>query len=373
MPLSDPLLLERLLMIVGASFGACLLVLLTQRWHGKHSLDHDLNGAQKLHSQPVPRVGGLGLVIGLLMAGIAGYAVNGSAYPATLTLLVCSLPVFLAGIVEDLTKRVSVRTRLLSSFVSAALAVWLLGAEMQQVDTPGLDTLLAHVPLASALLTVFIVGGITHSVNIIDGLNGLAGGAVCIMLAGLAALAWMHGDTLVMKLCLWGIAGLLGFMMLNYPFGKIFLGDGGAYLAGFWLAECAILLVARNPEISAWTALLCCLYPVLETCYSMFRRHVIHKVPSGLPDMGHMHQLLYKWLKSKAKDTQLPHWLSHGLTSVNIWLMVAVCQVVVISTPGQTGLHFTAILIVVAFYVALHRALCSGSANEPSNTALSAR
>ena len=216
----------------------------------------------------------------------------------------------------------------------------------------------------AALFTVFAVGGVTHSVNIIDGLNGLAGGAVCIMLGGLATLGWLYGDTVVMKLCLWGIAGLVGFMLLNYPFGKIFLGDGGAYLAGFWLAECAVLLLVRNPEVSTWTVLLCCLYPVLETAYSMFRRHVIHKVPSGLPDMAHMHQLLYKWLKRKTPRALLPHWLSHGVTSVKIWAIVAVCQLVAITTPSQAGFHVTAIVITVAFYVLLHRALWVGDAPD---------
>jgi UDP-N-acetylmuramyl pentapeptide phosphotransferase/UDP-N-acetylglucosamine-1-phosphate transferase len=363
MPLSDPLLLERLLLIVGASFAACLVVVLTQNWHGKHSLDHDLNGAQKLHAKPVPRVGGLGLIVGLLIAGLASYVTHGNSYPTTLTLLVCALPVFLAGFVEDLTKRVSVRTRLLSSFVSAALAAWLLGAQLTDVDVPGLDALM-RLSIVGILFTVFAVGGVTHSVNIIDGLNGLAGGAVCIMLAGLASLSWIYGDSVVMKLCLWGIAGLVGFMLLNYPFGKIFLGDGGAYLAGFWLAECAVLLLVRNPEVSTWTVLLCCLYPVLETAYSMFRRHVIHKVPSGLPDMAHMHQLLYKWLKRKTARALLPHWLSHGVTSVKIWAIVAVCQLVAITTPSQAGFHVTAIVITVAFYVLLHRALWVGDAPD---------
>lgn len=371
MPLFDPILLERLLMIVGASFTACLLVLLTQHWHGKHSLDHDLDGAQKLHTKPVPRIGGLGLIVGLLVAALVSYLTHGDSYPATLTLLVCALPVFLAGFVEDLTKRVSVRTRLLSSFVSAALAVWLLGAQLLDVDTPGLDALM-HISLVAALFTVFAVGGVTHSVNIIDGLNGLAGGAVCIMLGGLATLGWLYGDTVVMKLCLWGIAGLVGFMLLNYPFGKIFLGDGGAYLAGFWLAECAVLLLVRNPEISTWTVLLCCLYPVLETGYSMFRRHVIHKVPSGLPDMGHMHQLLFKWLQGKAPDNaHWPHWLSHGITSVKIWAIVAACQLVAVTTPSQAGLHVMFIVITVCLYVALHRALWGD--DEPDSVALAAR
>ena len=125
-----------------------------------------------------------------------------------------------------------------------------------------------------------------------------------------------------------------------------------------------MLLLVRNPEVSTWTVLLCCLYPVLETAYSMFRRHVIHKVPSGLPDMAHMHQLLYKWLKRKTPRALLPHWLSHGVTSVKIWAIVAVCQLVAITTPSQAGFHVTAIVITVAFYVLLHRALWVGDAPD---------
>lgn len=353
----DPQLLERILMIVGASFGVCLLVLLTQNWHGRLSLDHDLDGVQKLHTQPVPRVGGLGLMFGLCLAGVVSYLTHGNSYPATFTLLACSLPVFMAGIAEDLTKRVSVRTRLFSAFASAALAVWLLGARLPDTDLPGVDLMLQQLPILTVLFTVFAVGGMTHAINIIDGLNGLAAGTVCIMLAGLGALAWMHGDVVVMKLCMWGIGGLLGFILLNYPFGKIFLGDGGAYLAGFWLAECAVLLLARNPSISNWTVLLCVLYPVLETGYSMFRRRFIHKAPSGQPDMGHMHQLLYKWLQERLDHRNLPHWLGHGVTSVKIWAIVAACQLMAISTPHHTLLHAISIAGVVLLYTAIHRAL----------------
>jgi hypothetical protein len=313
-------------MIVGASFAACLLVVLTQHWHGKHSLDHDLNGAQKLHTKPVPRVGGVGLIVGLLMAGLASYATHGNSYPTTLTLLVCALPVFMAGLVEDLTKRVSVRTRLLSSFVSAALAVWLLHAQLVDVDTPVLDTLM-QLPLVATLFTVFAVGGVTHSVNIIDGLNGLAGGAVCIMLAGLAALAWIYGDAVVMKLCLWGIAGLLGFMLLNYPFGKIFLGDGGLpgrFLAGrmrralagsqprgLYLDRAVVL-----PVPGAGNRLLHVPPPRHPQGAQRPARHGAH-APTALQVAQAQGPCPIHW----------PHWLSHGVTSVKIWVIVAAVSV----------------------------------------------
>ena len=362
MDFNDPLLAHKVLSVLGASAFACAILVLTKNLHGKHSLDHDLTGVQKLHTTPVPRVGGLGLLVGLLAALVAGYITNGPTYPSVLLLLVSAAPVFAAGLIEDITKRVSVKLRLNAAFASAALSVWLLDAQLPDLDIPLLDDLMAY-PLVAAAFTVFAVAGVTHSVNIIDGLNGLASGAVSIMLGGLATLAWLHGDEVVMKLCLWGIASLVGFLVLNYPFGKIFLGDGGAYLAGFWLAECAVLLLARNPQISTWSVLLCCIYPVFETVYSMYRRHVIHKVPSGLPDMGHMHQLLFKqlsasrWFRSQAGKP----WLGHGLTSAKIWAMTALCQLIATAAPGNSLSNGAAVLLVCAVYVATHKALAGDS------------
>lgn len=328
----------RLAIILLTSFGVCMLVLLTQRWHGRLSLDHDLSSAQKLHSRPVPRVGGLGLFIGLLVATLFSYLTNGSSYPTTLWLLISALPVYFFGLMEDLTKRVKVRTRLIASFASAGLAIWLLHARLLEVDTPILDNLLS-LPTISVLFTIFAVAGVTHSINIIDGLNGLAAGAVSIMLMGLTAIAWQHGDYLVVKLCLWGMAAMTGFLILNYPFGRIFLGDGGAYLAGFWLAECSVLLLVRNPHISTWSVLLICIYPVWETLFSIYRRHMLQRVNSGQADFAHLHQLLYKRFNSnEGRSDGSSTWIKHGLTSAIIWSLIAGCQLVALTAQNNSAL-----------------------------------
>jgi len=352
------LLAWRLVAILIGSFGVCALVILTQRWHGRLSLDHDLQAVQKLHHNPVPRIGGLGLLVGLLIAVAGGYLVNGQSYPTTLIMLVCAVPVFLAGLIEDLTKSVSIRTRLYASFISASLAVWLLDAKLTDVDVPIVDDLLS-MPAVSVAFTVFAVGGVTHSINIIDGLNGLAAGAVSIMLAGLAGLAWVHGDLLVMRLCLWGIAAIVGFMLLNYPFGRIFLGDGGAYLAGFWLAECAVLLLVRNPESSTWAVLLSCCYPVWETVFSIYRRRVRDGVNTGQADLGHLHQLLYWRLRSNTRR-QLrpsPEWFRHGLASAAIWVMVITCQSIAVWNSQNTSTTFAAVCVYAIGYAWLYRRL----------------
>ncbi|MDO9236528.1 MAG: glycosyltransferase [Aquabacterium sp.] len=348
---------------LASSFAVCAFLVVTQRWHGRFSLDHDLNGVQKIHTIPVPRVGGLGLLLGLFVAIVIGYTENSKTYPTALILLACAAPVFVTGFAEDLTKKISIRTRLLASFVSAAAAIWLLDARLLNLDTAILDALLSYHAV-SVLFTVFAVGGVTHSINIIDGLNGLAAGAVSIMLAGLGTLAWMHGDHMVMEMCLLGIAAMGGFMILNYPFGRIFLGDGGAYLAGFWLAECAVLLLVRNPSVSTWGVLLACFYPVWETVFSMYRRRVYQRVNSGNADMGHLHQLVYCSLQTqKSGSHQRPSWLRHGLASATIWGLTLGCQVLALTENANPVALVFGVIGFALIYCLLYSALAP-SKNE---------
>ena len=348
--------------VLVASFATCAVLVVTQRWHGHFSHDSDLMGAQKIHSAPVPRIGGLGLLIGLAIGGAVGFALNGQTYAVAMVLLLCAVPIFLAGFLEDLTKRVSVKTRLLASFVSPALAVWLLDARLTDVDTPILDLMLQYTAL-SVLFTCFAVAGMTNSVNIIDGLNGLAAGSVSIMLAGLAAIAWLNGDLLVVKLCAWGVAAMLGFLFLNYPFGRIFLGDSGAYLAGFWVAECGVLLLTRNPEVSTWTVLLACFFPVWETAYSMYRRRMVSHVSSGQPDMGHLHHLIFKRVSTSGMRLLAPVWRRHAVSSGLVWMMVLSCQLTAAVFFSDTRTLALSTLIMAMIYSISYTAL---SARERS-------
>ena len=81
--------------------------------------------------------------------------------------------------------------------------------------------------------------------------------------------------------------------MVNWPTGKIFLGDGGAYLLGFFVAWTSVLLCMRHPEVNGWTAVMVCAYPLLEVAFSMGRRirHGFGRL--SIADRQHLHQLLH--------------------------------------------------------------------------------
>jgi UDP-N-acetylmuramyl pentapeptide phosphotransferase/UDP-N-acetylglucosamine-1-phosphate transferase len=172
-------------------------------------------------------------------------------------------------------------------------------------------------------LAVFAVAGVANSVNIIDGMNGLASMCVAIMLAGLAYVALQVGDTLIASLAITVIGATLGFFLWNYPNGLIFLGDGGAYFLGFVLAELAILLLARNDTVSPMFPLLLCAYPVWETVFSMYRRKLLRGRPVGMPDGIHLHSLIYRRLMRWAIGSRDAAILTrrNALTAPYLWVL----------------------------------------------------
>ncbi len=86
--------------------------------------------------------------------------------------------------------------------------------------------------------------------------------------------------------------------MYNYPRGLVFLGDGGAYLIGFWVASLSVLLVYRHQEISPSFALLINIYPIIETLFSIYRRRIHQGKCPGQADRLHFHTLIYRRLLS---------------------------------------------------------------------------
>lgn len=265
-----------------------LLLVQTIRWHGRFSMD-GLLGIQKMHATPTPRIGGVAVFAGV----VAGWLVSAPDVAKILgVLILAGLPAFVFGLSEDLTKKVGVVARLLATMASGVLGWWMTGHSLKSVDVPLLDSVLILVPV-SVLFTSFAVGGVANSVNIIDGFNGLASGFVVIALVGTGLVAELHGDLHLSVACLTIAASMLGFWLVNWPWGKIFLGDGGSYLGGFALAWLSVLLIDRNTQITAFAALLICIHPVTEVLFSIYRRRVKHMHP-GHPDRLHLHTLIMR-------------------------------------------------------------------------------
>lgn len=287
-------------------------------WHGKFSLDQEV-GVQKLHTQPTPRVGGLSIFFALVIATIIWQPEDSSIKTQQfLPILTASLPVFLIGLWNDLFKNVSALWRLIVAALSALLVILSADLKLVTVDFFLIDFFLEN-PAFSIAFTTLAIAGIVHAFNIIDGLNGLAIGLAVISLAMMAGICYASGDIDLAGLILVLISTLLGILLFNFPLGRLFLGDSGAYLIGFLVGWITVLLVLRNPQVSPWAGLLCCALPVVETLASIYRR-LRSGHPVGAPDLHHLHSLIKLNVVSRVKSGWPLHY-RNSAAAVLVWLV----------------------------------------------------
>lgn len=315
-----------LIITSSALFASLLVSILLIRYKGvghELFLDSDLCGIQKFHTSPVPRIGGIPIFIGFVIT-ISLSAYHWDTYHVFFILL-ASIPAFAAGLIEDLTKRIAPLSRLIATFLAATLGFWLLKIGLVRLSIPGIDYILKNYWFLSLCLTIIAVGGVAHAINIIDGYNGLASMIVIMIFLSLAYVSFKVGNILLCSVSLGLVGSVTGFFLLNYPKGLIFLGDGGAYLVGFLVAELSVLLVAFHPEVSPWFPMLLVIYPVIETLFSIYRRKIIRKSSASMPDGLHLHTLIYRRVIRQASGCEEKLLFNkNSLTAPYLWFLSSV-------------------------------------------------
>jgi UDP-N-acetylmuramyl pentapeptide phosphotransferase/UDP-N-acetylglucosamine-1-phosphate transferase len=294
------------------------------------ALDYVRDGLRKVHVSPTPRIGGIAIAAGCV-AGVAVNCVMSGQLCAWSVLLLCAAPGFAWGLIEDFSGRGAVMVRLVLTATAASLGFFLVDARITQLHVPGLDWLLAFNAFSFAF-TVFAVTGVAHSINVIDGLNGLSGVIALLASLGLAIVAAVVGDTFVLGAACVLAASLVGFLKVNYPRGRIFLGDGGAYLVGLLLAELSVILVHRNSEVSPWFPLVLLAYPVWETLFSMYRRKAKGH-STGDADALHLHSLVYRrvvrWRSFDGKPWE--YVTRNSVASLCLWPIPLLCLAIALA------------------------------------------
>jgi len=296
-----------------------IIILKTKPYHIKYTKDFTI-GPQKIHSYNAPRIGGLAVFISLILTLFIKYIENDfiilKDYEFIYYFILCSLPVFFIGIIEDLTKKITANIRLLFILFSSALSIYLLPIDLNKFNYYNINTVLFTV--TSFIFFSFSITGLTNAYNIIDGFNGLTSMIAILVLASITYVCFKNNDYQLMYLSIILIGSLIGFFIFNYPYGFIFLGDCGAYLIGYSIAIISILLVQRNISVSPLYALVVNAYPIIETIFSIWRRNSNGRKSITKADGIHFHSLIYRRILGWTINSNVKV-INNAITSFVIW------------------------------------------------------
>jgi UDP-GlcNAc:undecaprenyl-phosphate GlcNAc-1-phosphate transferase len=315
----------------------------------------DKPNGRKIHTDTIPHLGGIGMVIGVF-GGLGVVAAFFAAPGSGLTpfLLKITIPVVMIaalGITDD-TKNLRASQKLaiqiLASIIIAVSGIHLL------VGLPALDTHLMFV----VILTSFYLVGISSSVNLIDGHDGLAAGIACISAIAFGAAALLLGAPVLVCAAMAVAGSCLGFLIFNFPPGKIFMGDTGSLFLGIVLGILACSVTMLSPSVNTFFGVCFILsIPMLDAWLAIARRVALRR-PVFEADCMHVHHVL----RSIG--------LSPRRTLVILYSMQAVMAVFgVLAIMGFIFPIIAGLAFLLLVFVAFYRMMVASKETQPDRTA----
>jgi UDP-GlcNAc:undecaprenyl-phosphate GlcNAc-1-phosphate transferase len=304
----------------------------------------DKPNGRKIHTATIPHLGGVGIVAATLtMVAVAArwFDRTGATTDALIRFILPVGLVVVMGLVDDL-KNLRPRQKLLMQVIAAA-ALALAGFHLV-VGIPVLD----GNAVFGILLSVFYLVGISSALNLVDGMDGLAAGLSLVSAAAFAVLGALLGaaPTLYMSLALGGAC--LGFLVHNFPPGKIFMGDNGSTFLGMMLGLIACSFTMLQPAISTFVAVCLILaVPMIDAWLAIARRLALRR-PVFVADCQHIHHVLHSFGFTSRQTLFILYLLQSVMAFLGILtakgLMVAL--VLGVSLMAVTFLSFLRIMLV---------------------------
>ncbi len=317
----------------------------------------DIPGARKVHSKPIPRIGGVAIfvsMIGLVIPVLFLPNVVGETFrliqSKVIILLGATGFMFLVGLVDDI-RGLRVRTRLFCQ-LAAALVVCSAGIRIESI--PVTASLTLGLGWFSWPFTLLWIVGITNAINLSDGLDGLAAGISAITCGVIAVLAIYNGDIVMAILMLALLGSLTGFLLFNFEPAKIFMGDSGSLFLGFTIASASVLSATKTETIVGLALPILALgIPIFDTLFSMLRRF-LERRSLFAPDRSHFHhRLLALGLRQRhvvitaytitllAAGLGMFMLLTRNTQTVVVFISILLLLVVTFRVAGSVGLRET--------------------------------
>ena len=311
---------------LGVSFAIMPAVIFLARKTGAM----DAPNARKVHKKPIPRIGGLGIYAGFMVAIIfvaIKFGLDGEQIKETVGLLVSGSLIVALGLVDDY-KNLPAKIKLLGQICAAAVLVLGFGVRIDFVTDPFGGYL--YLDNFAIPLTMFWLVGLTNTVNLIDGLDGLAAGVAAIASFTIMLIALEQNFVLVAVLTSALAGAAVGFLKYNFHPAEIFMGDTGSMFLGFMLAGISVTGAVKSVAAIALVVPVFALgLPILDTTFAIVRR-VRGGVPIFKPDKGHLHHRLLSVGFTQRQAVLLMYVISALFGLSAIALTAVSCQIAVI-------------------------------------------
>ena len=289
---------------------------------------------RRVNKRPVPNLGGIAIYLGFTAAVLFG---SEPAADRTGIIMGGSL-IMLIGVIDDIYElRPSVK---LFGQLLAAIVLVFSGVSIEFISNPFSDSMI-YLGIFAIPVTILWIVGVTNTVNLIDGLDGLAAGVSIIAAVTLFVVSLQEGQfiTAILTAALAGSA--LGFLRFNFYPARIFMGDGGAMMIGYILASVSIIGALKSAAaMTLFVPVLALGIPIFDTAFAIIRR-VYYKKPIARADHGHLHHRL------------LALGWNHKQSVLIVYIMSIVLGIVAIVVNGlnfQNGL----LLIIMSFIFLLY-------------------
>lgn len=262
------------------------MVPLLQRWAVDTGVV-DLPDERKLHHGAIPRIGGVAIAMSWLFSLLLHLDLTREIRG----IMAGALVMFVIGLFDD-RYGLSPKRKLMGQLIACLVVVVAGGLRIHTLgDLSGAGPILLPAWLGIPF-TLFCMVGVANALNLMDGLDGLAGGISVVALGSFAILGFLAGNSLVMAVSAALLGGIVGFLRFNLHPARIFMGDSGSLVVGFIIA-CLAILSTQTAEavVRPVVPLLVLGLPVADTVRVMVRRILLRSSPFAA-DRSHLHHRL---------------------------------------------------------------------------------
>lgn len=291
----------------------------------------DIPNERKVHKNPIPRMGGLGIYGGFLL----GYMLFGQHSVQMNAILIGSFIILVTGIFDDI-KPVPAKYKFIAQIVGASIIPLYGKILLQDISAFGLYL---NFGVFAYPITILFIVGIVNCINLIDGLDGLSSGisSIYFLTIGIIGLLLNNSNGLDVTLTFIMLGSTLGFLLHNFHPAKIFMGDSGSMFLGYIIAVIS-LLGFKNVTLTSFVVPMFLLaIPVMDTLFAILRRLINHK-PIGMPDKNHLHHQLLKMKLSQTKTV---------LVIYSVDILFAIASILYVIGNQMLGTNMYGIIIYI--------------------------